>query len=48
MEAEAVRLKAEVQVVQNEEGGHDSLEGRLKDFEVLRRARARECSNFTG
>ena len=33
MEAEAVRLKAEVQVVQNDEGGHDSLEGRLKDFE---------------
>ena len=33
MEAEAVRLKVEVQVVQNDEGGHDSLEGRLKDFE---------------
>ena len=25
---------AEVQAVQNDEGGHDSLEGRLKDFEV--------------
>ena len=24
---------AEVQAVQNDEGGHDSLEGRLKDFE---------------
>ena len=32
LEAEASRLKPEVQVPQNEEGCHESLEERLKDF----------------
>ena len=38
---------AEVQAVQNDEGGHDSLEGRLKDSKV-KKSSSQECSDLTG